>query len=249
MPKRNHLTNVFSTPSPGRILRDQKRNGRIHEPTACPAAADAIRASPLSSATETSASKGAWASAVALPCNPFRPNCHADALAERGVMLAPLLVRWHYRLTEATSFAQWLKRHEIILADARLVLTPETAAVHYYGTYIAQPPTGPRVRDNERTGDAASADDLFASPGPAAETLWGFSSESALNHFYNLCSGRVARLSIVDEDLRTFVAGLKSHVHEAGDAHFRQTVLLAAAVHGRERKAAGATEDGPRRER
>lgn len=192
-----------------------------------------IRTSPPSTATEASTTAATAAAAVDLSCDPFRPDGYADALGERGVTLAPLLVRWRYRLPEVTAFAQWLKTHEIILADARLVLTPETAGVHYFGTYIVQPLGAARIRPNEPAGDGVGAQSAVSAAIATAETQWGFSSQSALDRFYDLCSGRPVRLSIVEQDLRTFVSGLKSRIHEAGDAHFCQSVLLASAVYTR----------------
>lgn len=228
MPKRNHVTSTFAAPSPGQILRNQQCNGRPQRSTTRHAAG-AMPVAPAEATTETAPAPAT--AAVDVPCDPFRPNGYGDALGQRGVMLAPLLVRWHYRIAAATSFAQWLKTHEIILADARLAVTQETVGVHYFGTYIAQPPAGRDVVANGVSVDAGAPVTASVAAARTAETFWGFSSEAALTHFYDLCYGRVARLSIVDQDLRAFIEGLKTHIHATGDAHFCQTVLLAPAMH------------------
>ncbi len=204
MTKREHATRSYATPSPGHILkqksaRSQQGQGSPQRHVSPPAVAVV---------------------SVDVPCNPFRPIGFADALIERGVMLAPLLVVWNYRIAAARSFAKWLKTQDIILSDARLSLNEDTVGAHYFGTYIAQQPPVNR-------GDGAG---LSSSTPVAAQTLWGFSSEAAMLHMFDLCRGRIDRVSIVENDLRDFVLGLKAHINQAGQAHFSQTVLLAPVV-------------------
>ena len=198
MTKREHSTRSYSTLSPGQILKQK--------PTR----------SPLSGARAPTA---AALSAVDLPCNPFRSVGFAQALMARGVMLAPLLVVWNYKVVAAKPFAQWLKTKDIILSDARLSFNEDTVGAHYFGTYVEQTPA------NRADGAEALALSLVA-----AQTFWGFTSEAAMNHTFNLCRGRIDRVSIVENDLRDFVIGLKAHINQAGQAHFSQTVLLAPAV-------------------
>ena len=87
MTKREHATRSYSTPSPGQILK--QKSARSAPRHVSPPAAAAV--------------------SVDVPCNPFRPIGFAGALIERGVMLAPLLVVWNYRIAAARPFAKWLK--------------------------------------------------------------------------------------------------------------------------------------------
>ena len=161
MTKRKHSTRSYSTPSPGQILK--QKSPRPPLSGVCPPTAAAL-------------------SPVDLPCNPFRPVGFAQALMERGVMLAPLLVEWNYQVVAAKPFAQWLKTKDIILSDARLSLNEETVGAHYSGTYIEQSPAN--------SADGAEAPALTP---VAAQTLWGFTSEAAMIHLFDLCRGRIDR--------------------------------------------------------
>lgn len=154
---------------------------------------------------------------ASIPANLFASDPHTNALVERGVRLAPLIVQWHYQVLAARPFAKWLKTKEIILADARLSINENTDGIHYFGTYIT--PAGDAVADR--------AD----GPPPlvACQTIWGFSNEAAMAHMFELCRGNVERVSIVEYDLRDFVAGLKAQIHNAGGS-FEQTVMIAPAA-------------------
>ena len=197
MTKREHATRSYVTPSPGQILK--QKSARSPQRHLSPPAAAAVP--------------------IDVPCNPFRPIGFAGALIARGVMLAPLLVVWNYRIAAAKPFAKWLKTKDIILSDARLGLNEDTVGAHYFGTYIEQSPAN--------SADGAEVSTLLP---VAAQTLWGFSSEAAMNHMFDLCRGRIDRVSIIENDLRDFVIGLKAHINQAGHAHFSQTVLLAPVV-------------------
>lgn len=192
MVSKRRTTDAHSSPSPGQIL------SRLRPPS--------VSESP----------------AIEVSYDPFRPIGLAQALRERGVMLAPVLVVWHYKVVAAKPFARWLRTKDILLSGARLSLQPDTAETHYFGTYILQgtPPM------------AANSDNLAASDSAlvSVQTLWGFSSELAMTHMFDLCGGRVERVSIVENDLRDFVSGLREHINQAGKSHFSQSVLLASVV-------------------
>lgn len=204
MTKRERSARSYSTPSPGQILEQKSaRSLQSH----------------VSALSRARPPMAAALSAVDVPCNPFRSIGFAQALIERGVMLAPLLVEWNYKIVAAKPFAKWLKTQDIILSDARLSLNEDTVGAHYFGTYIEQPPA-----------NCAEGAEAPALTPIAAQTLWGFSSEAAMIHMFDLCRGRIDRVSIVENDLRDFVIGLKAHINQAGQAHFSQTVLLAPAA-------------------
>ena len=190
MVKTEREVSVYSTPSPGQILR---------------------RARQESSATCT---------AVDAPLVPFGPSLLGPPLKERGVLLAPVLVVWHYRVAAVGPFARWLRTKDIILSSARLGLHQDTADTHYFGTYVLQPSQPTAANSDQR-----AASDM--TPSAAVQTYWGFSSEAAMVHLFDLCRGRSDRVSIVENDLRDFVAGLREHIDQAGQSHFSQAVLLA----------------------
>ncbi len=186
---------TFVSPSPGDILKRQ--------------AARTGSATPVTSRAAIAPTEIAG--------NPFRTDVHADAMNERGVMLSPIVVEWHYRVPAARPFAKWLRTKDIILSDARLGLTSETAGVHYFGTYIAEP-------------DARSSAEESQPTAVACRTIWGFGNEAAMTALFDLARGNIERISIVQTDLRDFILGLKQHVHQAGAEHFRQEVLVSSAV-------------------
>ncbi len=159
--------------------------------------------------------------AIDVSSDPFRPIGLAQSLKERGVMLAPVLVVWHYKVMAAKPFARWLRTKDILLSGARLSLQPETAETHYLGTYILQgtPPTA--TSDNLAASDRALV---------AVQTLWGFSSKLAMTHLFDLCRDRIERVSIVENDICDFVSGLRQYINQAGKSHFSQSVLLASVV-------------------
>ena len=72
----------FAAPSPGQILRQAPR-------------------APASTGADAEHKAGG----VELRRDPFRPDIHIAALMERGVLLAPLVVQWHYKVAAARPFA------------------------------------------------------------------------------------------------------------------------------------------------
>jgi hypothetical protein len=179
---------TFSTPSPGEILRRQ-------------ALKTEQRPEPGDDGRQQ----------VQIPLDAFEDGDRIRATRERGVALAPILVKWTYRVADAAPFTKWLRMKEILLSDARLDIAPETTGAHYFGTYLA----------------AGAADD---SSGIACETLWGFSRREAMDHFFALGNGAVERTSIVETDLKDFLTGLKGFVRGCEPASFRQSVLVCAQV-------------------
>jgi hypothetical protein len=195
MPIPGQNDRTFSSPSPGQILKGQSNRQRL----------------PASTGTARTAGT------IEVGSNPFASDPYGAALIERGVLLAPLLVQWSYKVASARPFAKWLKTKELLMSDARLGIDDQTLGVHYFGTYIEQP----AHTETEHDQAAGTVN---------CQTLWGFSDEDAMNHMFELCRGTVERVSIVESDLRDFVTGLKTYIQETGSSHFSQNVLLAPAA-------------------
>lgn len=98
---------------------------------------------------------------------------------------------------------------EILLGEARMSQDPELQGLRYGGTYR-----------------------VAGAPGKASQykTLWGFDSEAVSQHMHRLCSDAALSPTLIQLELIDFVNGLKKFVAEAGDAHFGQEVLTAAAT-------------------
>lgn len=203
MTKRQQSSRSFSTPSPGALLRSGAARRRFE--------------------TMEKARREPERGDVEVGGDPFSPSPFVAALRERGVMLAPLLVQWNYKVRTALPYAKWLKSKEVLLSGARFMVNDETAGIHYFGTYVLQgaPEAG---EANTKPGGAVPGD------GVVCQTLWGFSDEAAMLHMFELCRGRVERVSIVESDLRDFVVGLKGFVNEAGASSFTQSVLVSPAA-------------------
>ena len=178
-------TQTFSTPSPGEILRRQSRKAKPQR-----------KAAGIPTGTTVAA-------------NAFKGGQRLDATRERGVVLAPIVVKWTYRVGDPALFAKWLRTKEILLSDARFNVRGETTGVHYFGTYL--------------DADTQAKPDM---KGIASETTWGFSGREALDHFFALGKGEVDRLSIVETDLKDFLTGLRGFVRECDPASFHQSVLV-----------------------
>ncbi len=146
-----------------------------------------------------------------VPLDAFDNGERIRATRERGVVLAPILVKWTYLVADAAPFTKWLRMKEILLSDARLAIAPETDGVHYFGTYLA-------------------AETVAEGGGIDCETIWGFSRREAMDHFFALGNGAVARTSIVETDVRDFLTGLKGFVRGCEPASFRQSVFVCAQV-------------------
>jgi hypothetical protein len=138
-----------------------------------------------------------------LPYDPFTLDNHAQALLERGVMLAPLIVRWQYRIKRIDAFRAWLAMKEIVLAERRMSLDPRIGAVRYLGTY--------------QTVSAA---------GSTWQTMWGYRTADAMSTMHELCTAPVPSTTIIQMELLDFVRGLKGFLAEAGSEHFQQDVLI-----------------------
>lgn len=143
----------------------------------------------------------------------FGWDAHAQALSDRQVMFAPLVVHWRYRVSDRRQFADWLALREIIFSAQRLAPDPVLADVRYGGTYFAE------TADGADYGEAADC-----------LTVWGYASTGAMMAMHELCSGRRREKSIVQKDLFDFVMGMREFVDEAGAGHFRQEVVVAAAA-------------------
>ena len=164
----------------------------------------------LRTSAETATARAPHLSDDTIGFDPFKPNPHSEAMRERGLMMAPMLVVWHYRVASAKAFAKWVATKDIVLSSARLSILPETAPIHYFGTYV-EPLESPH--------DPAGC-----------RTIWGYSDSEAMTHMHDLCRGSVDRIAIVQNDLKDFVLGLKRHIRDGGTAHFRQQVLVSTCV-------------------
>lgn len=148
--------------------------------------------------------------AATVPFNPYMLGAHAEDLLKKRVMISPVLVVWRYRVVSDEKFASWLATREILMSEARISGDGELKGVRYGGTY--------RI--------AAEAD----GKGSRYKTVWGYTSESAMNAMHRLCSDGSATATIVQLELIDFVRGLKTFIAEAGDRHFAQEVLVSAAA-------------------
>jgi hypothetical protein len=104
-----------------------------------------------------------------------------------------------------------LGTREILLSENRMAGDPELKGVRYGGTY--------------RLADAAS--DAGA---VVYKTIWGYTSEAAMNTMHRLCSDDSVSAGLVQLELIDFVKGLKRFIAEAGDEHFSLEVLISAAA-------------------
>ncbi len=148
--------------------------------------------------------------AATVPFNPYMLGAHAEELLKKRVMISPVLVVWRYRVTSDEKFAGWLAMREILLSESRISGDGELKGVRYGGTY--------RI--------AAESD----AKGSLYKTVWGYTSESAMNAIHRLCSDGSASATLVQLELVDFVKGLKGFIAEAGDRHFTQEVLVSAAA-------------------
>lgn len=151
---------------------------------------------------------GRQSTPTAISFDPYALTPHARELLDRRVMLAPVVVVWRYRVANPAAFRDWIGMKEILLSQARMSKDTEVAGVRYGGTY--------------RVADSAG--------GATFTTLWGYTSEAAMNAMHKLATDSATSATLVQLELIDFIKGLKAFVTEAGDAHFAQETLIAAAV-------------------
>ena len=147
---------------------------------------------------------------ASVPFNPYMLGAHAEELLKKRVMLSPVLVVWQYRVADEDAFKAFLATREILLAETRIGTDPEIRGVRYGGTYKV-------TRDG---GEAIY------------KTVWGYTSEVAMDQMHRLCSDDSASATLVQLDLINFVKGMKRFIADAGDRHFTQEVLVSAAAAG-----------------
>ena len=145
---------------------------------------------------------------ASVPFNPYMLGAHAEELLKKRVMLSPVLVVWQYRVADEDAFKAFLATREILLAETRIGTDPEIRGVRYGGTYKV-------TRDG---GEAIY------------KTVWGYTSEVAMDQMHRLCSDDSASATLVQLDLINFVKGMKRFIADAGDRHFTQEVLVSAAA-------------------
>jgi hypothetical protein len=145
---------------------------------------------------------------LSVPFNPYMLGANAEELLKKRIMISPVVVEWRYRVTSAEDFAGWLSTREILLSEGRMSGDAEIRGVRYGGTY--------RLAGEE--GQAAF------------KTIWGYTSEAAMNAMHRLCSEQSVSATLVQLELIDFVKGLRKFIAEAGDGHFRQEILISAAA-------------------
>lgn len=184
----------------------QKRYGRGRPAMAAAAAAEhgAAEVRAVESAAPARAS-------TEIPVNPYVLGPYAQELLRRRVMISPVLVTWSYRVLEPQRFDGWLATREILLSESRMSGDAALVGIRYGGTYAVP--------------SAGAHDD-----GAAYKTLWSYDSEQAMTSMHRLCSDQDVRATIVQLELMDFVRGLKRFIATAGDRHFAQDVLIAAAA-------------------
>ncbi|HXF53725.1 MAG TPA: hypothetical protein VNK52_06330 [Hyphomicrobiaceae bacterium] len=148
--------------------------------------------------------------AATVPFNPYMLSAYAEDLLKRRVMISPVLVVWRYRIANDEKFASWLATQEILLSESRISGDGELKGVRYGGTY--------RIASGT------------AGQGSRFKTVWGYMSEAAMNAMHRLCSEGSATATIVQLELIEFVKGIRSFIAQAGEKHFAQEVLIAAAA-------------------
>jgi hypothetical protein len=141
--------------------------------------------------------------------NPYMLGAHAEELLRKRIMISPVVVLWRYAVPDDDSFADWLSTREILLSESRMAGDPELKGVRYGGTY--------------RIAGGESAASWY-------RTVWGYTSEAAMNAMHRLCSDDCASASLVQLELIDFVKGLKRFVAQAGERHFTQETLVSASA-------------------
>jgi len=147
-----------------------------------------------------------------LGTDPFAAAPHTAAMQDAGIISAPLMMVWNYKVPDARAYAGWLSTKDIMLKPARLAKDPRLSGVKYGGTY------------HVATADNAS--------GAHFRTHWGYAGEDAMLAMHALCSGDYERATIAQIDLMEFVHGVKRFVEAAGDENFEQEVLVASSASG-----------------
>jgi hypothetical protein len=142
--------------------------------------------------------------------DPYMLGAHAEELLRKRIMISPVVVVWRYRVADDAGFVGWLGTREILLSESRMAGDAEVKGVRYGGTY--------RVAAHD------------GSPGTAFKTIWGYTSEAAMNAMHRLCSEDCASATLVQLELIDFVKGVKRFAAAGGDRHFTQEVLISAAA-------------------
>ena len=142
--------------------------------------------------------------------NPYMLGAHAEELLRKRIMISPVVVVWQYRVTDADAFAGWLGTREILMSESRMAGDDDLKGVRYGGTY--------RVAGTDN--DA----------GAAFKTIWGYTSEGAMNAVHRLCRDDCASASLVQLELIDFVKGLRKFIAEAGEQYFAQEILISASA-------------------
>lgn len=145
---------------------------------------------------------------LSVPFNPYMLGAHAEELLKKRIMISPVVVAWRYRVASPDDFTGWLATREILLSEGRISGDAELKGVRYGGTY--------RLADDQG--------------GDSFKTLWGYTSESAMNTMQRLCSDDSVTATLVQLELIDFVRGLRTFAAEAGEAHFTEEVMISAAA-------------------
>jgi hypothetical protein len=176
-----------------------------------------IHGSPnLGSTTSTNPAR----TATELPVDPFVMTPYAQVLVTRGVVLAPVVVTWQYKVASHKRFTGWLGTREILMCESRLGIDADLRDVRYGGTYRVGGIDSP-----EQVGSDDGSD-----RGGMYRTVWGYTTEAAMHTVQRLATDPTDPTTIVQRDLMEFISTIKRFVAEAGDVHFSQDVMLAGAA-------------------
>lgn len=141
--------------------------------------------------------------------NPYMLGAHAEELLKMRVIISPVVVIWRYQIADGETFLGWLATREILLSEARMAGDAELKGIRYGGTY--------RLAED----DAAVS---------AYKTIWGFTSEAAMNMMHHLCSDASVTATLVQLELIDFVKGLRKFIALGDGTAFSQEVMVSAAA-------------------
>ncbi|MCL4766737.1 MAG: hypothetical protein KJZ80_10925 [Hyphomicrobiaceae bacterium] len=145
---------------------------------------------------------------LSVPFNPYMLGAHAEELLKKRIMISPVVVQWRYRVASPADFTGWLATREILLSEGRISSDAELKGVRYGGTYRL-------AGDDDRA---------------TFKTVWGYTSEAAMQSMHRLCSDDSVTATLVQLELIEFVRGLRTLIAEAGEQHFTEEVMISAAA-------------------
>lgn len=125
------------------------------------------------------------------------------------VVTSPVVLVWSYQVTNPNAFADWLSTREILLSETRMSSDADLKGIRYDGTYRMVDADG-RLEQTYKT-------------------LWGFTSEAALQAMQRLCSNGAVPATLLQLELIDFVNGLRRHAVAGAQGISEQVTISAAA--------------------